>query len=436
VLHRSFLFSLFLVAAAGLAEYTGSYIVPQDHDAILYSTRATDDAVTRLQARLAAGEKKLPFNDANGYLLSVLEALSVPVESQVLVFSKTSFQAPRIAPRTPRALYFNDSVSVGWVRGGDVLELAAVDPAQGTIFYTLDQNPAGPPQFVRRDSCLQCHASPSTVGVPGFLVRSVYPEPTGMPMFRAGSFVTDHRSPFKERWGGWYVSGTHGAQAHMGNSYVRPESEPVQLDSEGAQNLTDLSARFDAGAWLSPHSDIVALMVLEHQARMTNLITRVGWETRMALHSQEEMNRILERPAGELSESAARRINSGVEELLGYMLFTDEIALEAPVEGTSGFAEVFASAGLKDKRGRSLRDFDMKTRMFRHPCSYLIYSEAFDALPAAAKQRTYWRLHEILTASDPGPKYARLSRADRNAIYQILLETKKGLPDYWRAATL
>ena len=127
---------------------------------------------------------KLRFDDEHGYLSSVLEALDVPVQSQVLVFSKTSFQAPRISPRMPRALYFNDHVAVGFVRGGDVLEVASVDPRQGVVFYTLDQERTATPKFERRDTCLQCHQSGSTLGVPGLFVTSVYPEPSGMPLFQ------------------------------------------------------------------------------------------------------------------------------------------------------------------------------------------------------------------------------------------------------------
>jgi hypothetical protein len=180
-----------------------------------------------------------------------LKALDVPQESQVLVFSKTSFQAPRIFPRVPRAIYFNDLVSVGWVRNGDVLEVTSVDPKQGVIFYTLDQEKVSKPRFERRDTCLQCHLSSATLGVPGLMVRSVYPDKYGMPLFAAGSFVTDHRSPLKERWGGWYVSGTHGSQVHMGNALVRDRSRTGNLAADENQNITDLSKYLDTTALLN-----------------------------------------------------------------------------------------------------------------------------------------------------------------------------------------
>jgi hypothetical protein len=419
-------------AAAGIAAFSGSYVVPLDHEAIDYAKRPLADPITKLNRELAFGNKKLEFEDHFGYLRGVLQALEIPIESQVLVFSKTSFQAPKIAPRAPRALYYNDKVSIGWVRGGDVIEVAAVDPKQGVIFYTLDQEAGAAPRFERRDTCLQCHASGSTVGVPGLVVRSVFPEPSGMPLFQAGSFVTDHRSPMKERWGGWYVTGTHGDQVHMGNAVVRDRATPDKLEAEGTQNITDVSSKFDTGAYLSPHSDIVSLMVLEHQVRMTNLLTRVGFETRMALHSQAAMNKAFGDPEDKPSESATRRINSGVEELLEYMLFTDEALLTSPVRGSSEFSKVFTNAGIKDKAGRSLRALDLEKRLFRYPCSYLIYSEAFDALPVQARDRVYRRLWEILTGRDTTPKFAKLSASDRKAVFDILIETKPELPDYWR----
>lgn len=417
-----------MLALAGLG---GSYVVPLEHDAIQYASRPLTDPIAKLQQSISKDQAALDFDQEKGYLASVLKALDVAPESQVLVFSKTSFQAPRISPRMPRAIYFNDRVSIGWVRGGDVLEVAAVDPKQGIVFYTLDQEKSAKPRFERRDTCLQCHQSGATLGVPGLIVRSVFPEPSGMPMFQAGSFVTDHRSPFKERWGGWYVTGTHGAQVHMGNAVVRDRDKPDKLETTGTQNVTDLGRFFDTGAYLTPHSDVVALMALEHQTHMTNLIIRVGFETRVALHDNAAMNKALQRPEGEMSQSTNRRINNAVEELIEYMLFTQETRLTEPVWGVSGFSESFARQAIRDRQGRSLRDLDLKTRLLRYPCSYLIYSYAFDGLPKVARDRAYRRLWEVLTGRSTNARFAKLSVEDRKAIFEILLETKKGLPDYY-----
>jgi len=411
-----------LAAARALADLDGSYVLPLDDSSIQYATRPLSDPVAQLQQRIQRGEAKLEYNPDYGYLLSVLKNMQVPVSSQLLVFSKTSFQASRIFPRLPRALYFNDRVSVGWVKTGDVVEIAAVDPRQGVVFYTLDQEQTASPKIVRRDECLQCHASGSTLGVPGFVVRSVYPDRSGMPLFHAGTSITDHRSPISQRWGGYYVTGTSVNQTHLGNAIYQDENPPRPE-----------AIRFDGGAYLSPHSDIVALMTLEHQSRMQNLITRVGYETRMALGSQKAMNEALKRPTDEISESTTRRINSAAEELVSYMLFTDETPLTGRITGSSSFAADFARQGPQDHRGRSLRQFDLTRRIFQYPCSYLIYSEAFDNLPDPAKQRVYRRLWEALTGQDQSEKFVRLSAADRQAILEILLDTKTGLPKYWRA---
>jgi hypothetical protein len=428
------LLTAILGTGVAFADLSGSYLVPLDQEAIQYSKAPVHDPIARLGERLARGEVKLEF-EANemGYLRSLLQHLQVNIDSQVLVFSKTSFQAPRIAPRLPRAIYFGDEVSVGWVRGGDVLELAALDPKQGVVFYTLDMEDVAQPRFDRRDSCLQCHQSGGTLGIPGLVVRSVFPEPSGMPLFQSGTFITDHRSPMKERWGGWYVSGKHGSDFHMGNAVVRDRATPDQLETEGTQNLVSLAAKFDTGAYLSPHSDIVALMALEHQTHMTNLITRVGWEPRIALHYQAGKNKALGEPADTMSDSTRRRIDSAVEEMLQYMLFLDEAPMKEPIEGVSTFSKTFPERGPRDRLGRSLRDFDLKQRLFKYPLSYMIYSEAFDAMPSAALDRLYRRLYDVLSGQDRSGKYASLREADCRATFEILKDTKPNLPSYWQA---
>lgn len=427
--------SIFLAAGALLfADLSGSYLLPLDHDAIRYAKSPVDDPVARLARRITSGEVKLEFeNNDHGYLRSLIRALDLSTDSQVLVFSKTSFQATRISPRLPRALYFNDQVALGYVRGGDVLELAAVDPRQGVVFYTLDQEKVDKPRLERRDACLQCHQSGTTLGVPGIVVRSVYPDRSGMPLFQAGTFISDHRSPIRQRWGGWYVSGSHGTIHHMGNAIVPDPDKPDQLETEGTQNLTDFQFRFNAGAYLTPYSDIVALLTLEHQTHMTNLITRVGWETRLALDYQTGINKALGDPPSTMSDSTRRRIDSAVEEMVAYMLFTEEASLEgAKISGPTKFRDTFAQRGPRDHKGRSLRDFNLEKRIFRYPLSYMIYAANFDAMPDAARDRVYRRLYVILTGKDTSKQYAKLTSDDRRAIFEILLDTKPALPAYWR----
>jgi hypothetical protein len=423
------------VAAYAFADLDGSYVLPQDHTAIGYKTAPVTERVAALQTQLREGKATLGADKKNGYLAAALKALNVPVSSQVLVFSKTSFQGPRISPHSARALYFSDDTFVGWVPDGDVLEFASVDPRQGVVFYTMDQDGGIQPRIDRRDECLQCHASGQTLGVPGLVVRSVFVEPSGMPLFTGGGFITDHRSPISERWGGWYVTGTHGSQLHMGNVLAEDRDHPEAIDRAKGANVTDLSSRLDVSRYLQPSSDIVALMVLEHQTRMVNLITRVGWETRMALSDQLAINRALKEPEDQIGESTRRRIDNAAEALVKYMLFADEALLDAPVKGTAPFAQEFEQRGPRDKQNRSLRDFDLTRRMFRYPCSYLIYSAQFDALPPVVRDRIYRRLWEVLTGADQTRLYARLTPADRKAVYEILLDTKPELPAYWRAAS-
>lgn len=435
-LHLVVIAASVLIAGVALAGLSSSYLLPLDHDAIQYAKGPVHDAVSRLQRRMDAGEVRLKYEDEFGYLRSVLKELNVPVSSQVLVFSKTSFQAPKIAPRTPRALYFNDAVTVGFVRTGDVLEFATLDPRQGAMFYTLDQERATRPRFARQDVCLQCHQSGATMGVPGLMIRSVTPDRHGMPVMSLGSYISDHRSPLKDRWGGWYVTGTTGEQAHMGNAVLDNPAEDDRLPvSEGTRNVTDLTRFIDTGAYLTPNSDIVALMALEHETQMGNLITRVGWEARMALYENNAINRSLGEPETSLRESTVHRVNAAVEELVEYTLFSGEAKLTSPVQGTSGFAAEFQKRGPRDAKGRSLYDFDLTTRLFRYPCSFLIYSEAWDSMPQIVLDRVYSRLWEVLSGSDKSVHYEHLSDTQRRAILEVLRATKPGLREYWHSAS-
>ena len=399
---------------------------------ICYQTAPTNNRIQALNEKLQSGEAELEYDEAHGYLRSALSLLDVPISSQMLVFSKTSFQLRRISRRRPRAVYFNDDVYVGWVQDGDVVEISVADDNQGAIFYTLSQQQVDQPSFVRDGGqCIVCHASSRTSGVPGHLVRSVFASASGQPHFGSGTFTIDHRSPFEKRWGGWFVTGTHGAQRHMGNVVAEAPNQPEKLDRESGANVTDLTTLVNTSPYLSSHSDIVALMVMEHQARMHNLITRANFDTRSAQHYDKVMNEAMDRPADHRSDSATRRIKSAAEKLVAYMLYTEEAELTARVEGTSKFADEFTARGPHDRKGRSLREFDLKTRMMKYPCSHLIYSKAFDKLPAEVQDQVYLRLFAVLSGQDTTDAYAHLSQTDRRAILEILLDTKSGLPDYW-----
>jgi hypothetical protein len=394
-----------------------------------YGEATTNEAVADLQKKLNAAKVQLKFEEEHGYLAAVLKHLDIAPSSQVLVASKTSFQLRKISPQRPRAIYFNDHTYVGWVQGGDVLEVMTIDPVQGAVFYTLSQNSADDRTFLRdRGQCLSCHSSARTHGVPGGLVRSVFVSPSGQPHYGARTFSTNHTSPFAERWGGWYVTGIHGAMRHMGNVLSKDRQNPESIDREAGANVTDLSDHLNIDRYLTPHSDIVALMVLEHQVQTQNALTYASYESRSAIHYDGIMNEALDRSPDYVSDTTTRRIAKAGEQLLESLLFVDEFPLTSPVRGTPAFAHDFQTAGPRDSQGRSLRDLDLETRMFKYPCSYLIYSPAFDALPAMTREYVAQRLHDILTAKTPDKTFAHLSRDDRQAILEILKETK---PEVW-----
>jgi hypothetical protein len=404
-----------------------------DRAPILYSTAPAKNVVTALQEKIRNGTLELSHTESHGYLKSLLHELEVPLSSQVLVFTKTSLQRSRISPRTPRALYFNDDVTIGYCRHGDVLEVMTTDPTLGTMFYTLDQNPAKHARFTRQtESCLICHGSSSNQGFPGHLIRSVASDRTGEMVLSRGGKRVDHSTPLEDRWGGWYVTGSTGKQTHQGNqivggwSWAEPENQPEPA------NITDLKPYFTTSHYLTPHSDVVALMVLEHQGEAHNRLVRANFQVRLALHEQTELNKAFGEPLTNKIESITRRIHWACEPIVQYLLFSEEAALKEPVTGTSKFAEEFAARGPYDLKKRSLREFDMKTRMFRYPMSYVIYSKLFDALPSLAKERIYLRLWEVLSGKDQSKEFVHLTKADREIIIEILRETKSDLPAYWK----
>lgn len=402
---------------------------PYDEEPINYSDKSVDNPIARVQEQLDKGDLSLDYDEEHGFLKSVLKALEISPESQVLVYSKSSFQLQQISPRRPRALYFNDDSYVGWVQRGDVLEIMTTDPIRGEVFYTLEQQTEEKPKFIRdQGQCTVCHASSRTQRVPGGLVRSMFVMSSGMPHYGSGTFNTDQTSPLSERWGGWYVTGTHGDMRHMGNVYSTDRYKPEQLDREAGANVTDLGELFAVEKYVTPHSDIVALMVLEHQLQMQNYLTLASHESRRSAHHDQVMNEALERPADYVSETTERRVQSAAEKVVRHMLMVDEAPLTDAIAGTSRFTEKFQAKGIKDSKGRSLRDLDLKTRLFKYPCSYLIYSKTFDQLPFNMQATIAQRLREVLAGEDTSGDFDHLSSADRQAISEIIAETK---PELW-----
>ena len=399
---------------------------------IHYSTSTPNNCISRLQSRLDRNEARLEYDENHGYLQALLNALNVPLESQMLVFSKTSLQRHRISPRTPRAVYFSDDVYVGFCRSGDVLEVSAVDPQLGAVFYTLEQKKVDRPHLVRQtENCLICHSSSRTEGVPGHLVRSLFVDPSGLPILSAGSYSVDHTTPLERRWGGWYVTGRHGSQSHLGNLITRREPPVEPVENAQGQNVTLLNDRLAVEKYLTPHSDIVALMVLEHQVLVHNRLAKANFVARQALHYEADVNRAFGDPEGKRLESTTRRIQSAGDDLVAALLLVGEAKLTAPISGTSGFAAWFSSEGPQDPQGRSLRDLDLERRLFKYPCSYLIYSPAFNELPGEMRDYVWKRMWDVLSSELEVEPFSRLSKEDRRAILDILLATKSDLPSYW-----
>ena len=432
-----------LPAQAQIAVRNQGY-VPYTEAPIFYRTREPVDPVALLQKQLDAGKAHLAYEDDHGYLKSVLKLLDVPADSQSLVFSKTSFQYPHISPDHPRALYYNDDVYVGSVRDGKAIEIISFDPMQGAMFYVLDEPKSDKPVFQRAElDCTTCHIAPGTRGVPGVFLRSVYPTPTGTLAPRGTSFITDQKSPLKERWGGWYVDGALSAGS-MANAAVVAAATPVAATqaSPAAPRLDPLGKPYNPAVYLVPDSDPVSLLVLAHQTQMHNLITLTNYQTRLALHAvvqESGAGPARGEPAPSLDslpEKARQQIVAPAEQLLRYLLFINEAPLGGQdakaVIASSAFARAFAARGIQDSGKRSLRDFDLHDRIFRYPCSYLIYNPAFDALPEPARGYVYHRLLQVLSGQDASADFASLSAADRKAILSILLETKPNLPAEWQ----
>jgi hypothetical protein len=402
---------------------------PIDFGPIRYQSTPANDPV----ARLIAAQTALERDEHYGYLPAMLDALDIAASSQVLVFSRTSLQMKHITPQTPRAIYFNDNVYVAWIPGAKLLEVASIDPIKGAMFYELEQRSvAVPPPLARHDkTCLACHSGVMTQGGPGLMVRSVFADEEGFVLTDADQDTTAHRTPIARRWGGWYVTAKRDRQGHLGNLTVPEDTNTAALDAGMSKSLPSLEGMFDTSAYLTGHSDIVALLVLEHQVHVHNLITRAQYRTQLAMQRQAAFGEQLEDQPDALARRTQREIARAGDALIESLLLVDEAQLDGPIEGTNPrFVEDFQSRARRDPQGRSLRDFDLRTRLFKHPCSYLVHSDAFAALPRPMLDYLAARLRAILTGEDNDPAYAHLSTTDRAAIIDILDATAG---DWWRA---
>lgn len=408
---------LLAVCVAHGEDFQGSdHPLEYDHPPISYSTTQPKDPVAAVQQKIESGDLKLEWDEKFGYLPALLKAFDVSKSSQMLVYSKSSLQRKYITPENPRSLYFNDDVYLGYIPGTPVMEVSAVDPQLGGTFYFIEQEKMRKPKFVRSADCLSCHGGQRSLGIPGHFVRSV-------PADSGGELITLEEvrditqcTPLKDRWAGWFVTGKHGTQPHRGNLIGERDLARYAKEPLFKANITDLSPMIDTTKYHGKGSDIVALMVLEHQVHMHNYVARLNIEAQQ-MHA---------------AYGHVRYMRPQVDAFLRYMLFTEEAPLAGAIEGNPEYVRDFASHAIKDSKGRSLRDLDCKTRLFKYPCSFLIYSSSFDAMAAPIKEVILQKLHDILTGKNSDEQFARLSTNDRKALLEILRETKPNLPDYWR----
>ena len=359
----------------------------------------------------------------SGYLSAFLEAFDIPAETQTLVFSKTSLQADRISPKNPRAIYYNDDIYVGWVPGNQLLEISVSSPTTGTNFYTIEPE-NGVPNLVRQGhDCLRCHGGSFTRDVPGHLVRSVFPDATGQPIFKAGTHFTDQSTPLEDRWGGWLVS--RSPVRHMGNRiYDETDRGAAEGDSLNHRSLPEKG-------YLADGSDIASLLLLGHQTQVHNLLADLTIKTRRALHDQKVMDELLQRTAP-LSASTKSRIRHASDKVLKAMFFADEIDLPRIDLSKSDFAKRFNERGPADSEGRSLYQLEMNGRLLRYPLSYLVYSDTFAELPPEALDYLWDEMERILDSKGERSGYENLSRKDKSAIKEILLATHPEAKKRWR----
>jgi hypothetical protein len=393
------------VALAAQAPLAG---LLHQHPAVGYRAVAASPLIA--DATRALGQSAV-YDPRRGYLQAVLEALDVPAASQILLFSKTGAEQALTSPQNPRAFYFNDRVIVSHVPGAVQLEIAVQDAQAGAHFYTVAQTRSAQPTFVGREDCLRCHVTVNTMEVPGFIARSIYTGGDGRPHPELGTYNVDHRRDYAERWGGWLVTGAPDTLRHLGNTIV---VDPARKPTATASEVPTLEGRVPVERYLSPYSDVTALAVFDHQMHAMNLLTRLGWHARVA--AAEGGSDLRSGPLGEL-----------VRETADYLFFADEAPLDGPIAGGAGFAEWFSAQGPKDGTGRSLREFDRRSRLFRYPVSYMVYAPAATSLPDEVRVALFARMRELLEGRDPSPRYGRASADLRRAAFEILRDTH---PDF------
>jgi hypothetical protein len=384
---------------------------------VRYSDSEAADPLAELAADLASGARKMEGETALDRLRFILRELRVPEESQVLVFSKTSHQNRLIQPSNPRSLFFSENAYVGYVPGGDI-EAIVQDPVLGPTFYLIEAGTAGGMKIGRDlSTCISCHATSNTEHVPGMLVRSVHPDESGHPLLAMGTTLVDHETPLPERWGGYHVTG-RSSLPHLGNQTFSPGTAAHPATSD----LMDLTKTIDTTRYPRSTSDIVALLVLEHQCRMHNLLTAASMQYRRAHY----LSMILDPDAKPDAGSAGLVADNMADKIVDCLLFKNEADPGEGIEGGEDFQRSFVARFPKTKDGRSLADFKLYGRLFKHRCSYMVYSDAFRNLPVEVKLLVLKKMRSALSGNQQ--QYGWLKATEKSRIVEILAAT---LPD-WR----
>lgn len=380
-----------------------------------YWTRPLNDRFTWLKADIEAGKVTLDGGAGEkAFLLSLLKILDVPATSQMLLFSTTSLQLRLITPANPRALFFNEDVYVGYIPGGRI-EIVSVDPALGGVFYIFDiPRGAEPLHAERSNRCMNCHAAEDTGDVPGLVIKSVMPGIRGGSLDSYRHSETGHGVPFKERFGGWYLTGAQNFAPHLANAIG-------QLSAAGMTKYPlEPGTRFDYARYPMASSDVLPHLLHEHQIGFVNRAVAATYHTRALL------------ARGPLDDAGITDLNKQAGEFTRYLLFADEVPLpQGGVMGEAAFKTDFLRTRRPDAQGAALKDFDLQTRLFRYRCSYMIYGSAFAGLPPELKQRVYRRIGEALDVAHPDAEYAYLPPAEKQAIRSILRTTLTDLPAGW-----
>lgn len=404
---------------------------PFEDPPINYSATLPVDAVTRLNAAAAKQTEEIRSWPARRRLRWLLEQLQIPVESQLLVFGKTSLQRALISPTNPRALYFSDEAYVGWVPGG-AMEITVFDPVLGATFYVLDaQQPETEPLIARNHECLLCHAHHDHT--PSLRARSVFPDANGEPLSGSGSSNIEPGTPLEERWGGWYVTGRTAGLRHRGNVTGKATEDFTADNGLRGEVRPTLPPGPEGGRYPRATSDIVALLMHDHQVHVHNVLCTANQEARIALFRWPAMRELLQLPADSPpAGSCLVVLNSQAEKILEALLCKGEAAYPAEgVQGDGAFERAYAASRRADGQGRSLRDLDLRTRLLKYRCSPLIYARTFEAMPKELRVVVLRRLSAGLLAANPPPEFAHLPVDERRAIHEILTATLPGLPADW-----